>query len=280
MPTSEVPGIIGYMRVASGCDFCIQAGERLYTTDDLMPIHEHCTCGVVPVFDDGQIALFHEPGAGAIEDGELGARLDQSGPAPQADLLDDVKIGGQGYDDYLAQGKMDAAMVEEYGEAVRAYAGHFEYEEVQAAFRFAGTKSERLVDPHALMARDKLIELFKVAPETTRDIRIYRGMSTKKPLKVGDTIKSEGLTSVSVDKGLARQFTEAIEEGNTPYVLRTTLPKGSKPINVDGNFKTKMIEEGGDPEGEFILGPNTKLKVVGESVDEDGYNVLEVELVD
>ena len=40
--------IVGYARVPDGnaCDFCrLVAGQR-YTTEDLMPIHNHCGCGV------------------------------------------------------------------------------------------------------------------------------------------------------------------------------------------------------------------------------------------
>jgi hypothetical protein len=40
--------ILGYQRVpdAAACDFCrLVAGQR-YTTDELMPIHTHCGCGV------------------------------------------------------------------------------------------------------------------------------------------------------------------------------------------------------------------------------------------
>lgn len=40
--------ILGYARVPDGnaCDFCrLVAGQR-YTTEDLMPIHNHCGCGV------------------------------------------------------------------------------------------------------------------------------------------------------------------------------------------------------------------------------------------
>lgn len=68
--------IVGYNRVTGGecCAFCETAAEQSYHTDDLMPIHEGCTCGVEPIYGDA--GSFHSgEGSGAIADDELGARL-------------------------------------------------------------------------------------------------------------------------------------------------------------------------------------------------------------
>lgn len=69
--------IVGYARTLDGesCSFCEDAADRLYYTEDLMPIHDHCGCGVEPVYDAGT-RLFHTRDlGGGTADSELGARL-------------------------------------------------------------------------------------------------------------------------------------------------------------------------------------------------------------
>lgn len=68
-------GVVGYERVlgGEGCDFCVTAASRLYYIEDLMPIHDHCGCGVAPVFDAGT-SLFHTRDLG-VSDPQLGERL-------------------------------------------------------------------------------------------------------------------------------------------------------------------------------------------------------------
>lgn len=43
--------ILGYSREPDGeaCDFCVLVSGQRYTTDQLMPIHNHCGCGVTPI---------------------------------------------------------------------------------------------------------------------------------------------------------------------------------------------------------------------------------------
>lgn len=47
-------GIVGYRRVLSGqsCALCATASTQRYHTDVLMPIHNHCDCGVSPIIGD------------------------------------------------------------------------------------------------------------------------------------------------------------------------------------------------------------------------------------
>lgn len=55
------PRVRGYQRVLSGrsCDLCAIASTQVYRSDELMPIHDHCDCGVDPLIGD-------ERGAGRI----------------------------------------------------------------------------------------------------------------------------------------------------------------------------------------------------------------------
>jgi hypothetical protein len=50
MPDS---GVTGWIRVpdATACALCQAAAGQVYHTSDLMPIHEHCGCGVEPITD-------------------------------------------------------------------------------------------------------------------------------------------------------------------------------------------------------------------------------------
>lgn len=47
----QEPGIYGFQRVADGsaCDLCLIASTQRYRTEDLMPIHNNCGCGVEPL---------------------------------------------------------------------------------------------------------------------------------------------------------------------------------------------------------------------------------------
>lgn len=74
---SESEWVVGYRRVLTGahsCDLCTLASQRTYRTSELMPIHEHCDCGIEPLWG-------HEPVASVgttvrVEnDPELGPRL-------------------------------------------------------------------------------------------------------------------------------------------------------------------------------------------------------------
>lgn len=50
----ETDGVKRYQRVLSGsenCDICSVAARHIYKTSDLMPIHTHCDCSVVPVIE-------------------------------------------------------------------------------------------------------------------------------------------------------------------------------------------------------------------------------------
>lgn len=52
------PRVVGYRRVLSGrsCAFCATASSQRYRTDQLMPLHGHCDCGIAPIIGD------HDPG--------------------------------------------------------------------------------------------------------------------------------------------------------------------------------------------------------------------------
>lgn len=46
--------IYGYERVPDGgaCQFCLVASTQRYHSDDLMPLHNHCGCGIEPLTED------------------------------------------------------------------------------------------------------------------------------------------------------------------------------------------------------------------------------------
>jgi len=68
--------IVGWRRTLNppSCKLCTVAASRTYRISDLMPIHEHCDCGVAPLYG-------HEPVASVgttvriDEDPEIGPRL-------------------------------------------------------------------------------------------------------------------------------------------------------------------------------------------------------------
>jgi hypothetical protein len=49
------PEIVGYRRVPDSrpCSFCLTISTRRYSVDTLAPAHPSCTCGVVPIFSNG-----------------------------------------------------------------------------------------------------------------------------------------------------------------------------------------------------------------------------------
>jgi hypothetical protein len=54
--------IVGWAReTAGGCALCVVASTRVYSTGDLMPIHEGCRCDVVPVYGERTVSRTDEP---------------------------------------------------------------------------------------------------------------------------------------------------------------------------------------------------------------------------
>ena len=51
---ARVPAVQGYRRVLAGdgCEFCVEASEETYGSDDLMPLHAGCQCSVAPIVGD------------------------------------------------------------------------------------------------------------------------------------------------------------------------------------------------------------------------------------
>lgn len=70
--------IVGYRRVLSGpgphCALCTAASTRTYKTADLMAIHEHCTCGVQPLWGTEPVASIGTT-VRVEHDPEIGPRL-------------------------------------------------------------------------------------------------------------------------------------------------------------------------------------------------------------
>lgn len=52
--TAREDRIVGYQRVPDGkaCDLCLLASTQRYHRGDLMPIHNHCGCGITPILGD------------------------------------------------------------------------------------------------------------------------------------------------------------------------------------------------------------------------------------
>lgn len=76
-PTGELQ-IVGYRRVLTGpgphCPLCEAASTRTYRSEFLMPIHEHCTCTVAPLWGTEPVASVGTT-VRMEEDPEIGPRL-------------------------------------------------------------------------------------------------------------------------------------------------------------------------------------------------------------
>lgn len=73
-------GFRAYRRVLGGkpdCDLCVEAAQNTYSTEDLMPIHPGCDCGVEPV--EGEPTESDMDGVVVQEHGELGPVLAVAG---------------------------------------------------------------------------------------------------------------------------------------------------------------------------------------------------------
>lgn len=70
--------IVGYRRILAGpgphCVLCTAASSRTYRAETLLPIHEHCTCGVAPLWGTEPVASVGTT-VRVEEDPELGPRL-------------------------------------------------------------------------------------------------------------------------------------------------------------------------------------------------------------
>lgn len=78
LPPGSDLRIVGYRRVLAGpgphCELCTAASTRTYRVADLMPIHEHCTCGVQPLFGTDPVASIGTT-VRVENDPEIGPRL-------------------------------------------------------------------------------------------------------------------------------------------------------------------------------------------------------------
>lgn len=76
---ADEPAVVGYRRVlgpGDNCALCVAASSRLYKRQDLMPIHERCSCTVAPVFGDHPVPTDEPDSAVRVaDDPELGPRL-------------------------------------------------------------------------------------------------------------------------------------------------------------------------------------------------------------
>jgi len=74
--------VYGWRRVTDGdpCPLCALAATRIYYRADLMPIHEHCGCGVEPLYGEHPGGL-SVPNAAVrvVDDHEIGPRLMAAG---------------------------------------------------------------------------------------------------------------------------------------------------------------------------------------------------------
>lgn len=63
----------GYLRAPDGdaCELCLLASEQVYSTDELMPIHERCACDVEPLFGDTDRSASPEPDVTNPDDVEI-----------------------------------------------------------------------------------------------------------------------------------------------------------------------------------------------------------------
>lgn len=68
--------IVGWRRVTDGdpCALCAAAATRTYRTGELMPIHEHCSCTVEPLWGEHDVASIGTT-VRVEHDPELGPRL-------------------------------------------------------------------------------------------------------------------------------------------------------------------------------------------------------------
>lgn len=86
--------IFGYERVPDGaaCDLCLIASTQRYHTEDLMPIHNNCGCGVEPITDsdswirneDRYREVSDNGSIDAISDQRAAGRLEKSAAINQA----------------------------------------------------------------------------------------------------------------------------------------------------------------------------------------------------
>ena len=89
--TAERP-VTGYRRVirpelarTGTCGLCIAAADRVYTRGQLLPIHERCNCGVLPIL--GEV----DPGRD-LNGEELGALYDAAGGSTAGEDLKRVRV--------------------------------------------------------------------------------------------------------------------------------------------------------------------------------------------
>ncbi|MFK5691289.1 hypothetical protein ACI3EY_16650 [Ornithinimicrobium sp. LYQ92] len=73
-----------YLSKGGTCGLCVAASNRVYSTDELMPIHDRCKCIALPV------TRLHDPGV-TINDADLGELYEAAG-STEAARLKEVRV--------------------------------------------------------------------------------------------------------------------------------------------------------------------------------------------
>jgi hypothetical protein len=101
--------------------------------------------------------------------------------------------------------------------------------------------------------------------EPTHHTTLYRGMSNKLGLKVGDVHHEKGFASTTSDLKTAQDYTHP-EHGELHHI---TIPHGTKTLDTEPHD-----EFYGGAEKEHILPRGSKFRVDGHSRDSDGRHVV------
>lgn len=226
----DAPKIIGYERVYDGgCGFCADAAELLYHSEDLMPVHEHCNCGVQPVFEGTDVSdrVWHTPGEGAVDDPELGARLEQDGSDPLVFTGDDLQ-------NLASESDVDAEFKDfiegldpDIQDALLEYSLNTGFE-INAGLRGLGEMDDEL--------RSIVKDLDKTMRKIDRPTLVHRGLKGSfkdifgKDPEVGGRITDKGFISTTHSKDLAKKF---MPKKGTMMDIR--VPKGTRSSWLEDN---------------------------------------------
>ncbi len=221
------PNIVGFRRVFDGgCVWCQEASMYLYSTDDLMPMHEFCNCGVAPVFEGENYGLLEGSGPeGSMPDVELGRRLDQSRPLLSPDSLlaglgDRESVAGE-FRDWTDKLDFDAQ------ESISEY-----MDDSMSVNAFLRGKTVGQPEKQA----DIAMLLDRAMKPLERDTLVYRGIARPfeevfgQPPEVGGLIKDQAFMSTTLRKSVAREFTGARGLGTFIEII---LPRGTRTSWLD-----------------------------------------------
>lgn len=243
------------------CKYCSAFEGRIFSLDRIefmIPAHPKCRCVAIPIP--------YSP----VTKKKRGREVDIEGPAlpdelPRARRFTNAKEAdawGKKYSGKYLDGldEADLHVVHNY-----TAVGYHDVNDVLRGKAIRGSVDE--INKEI----EQITRVIDNAPAIKKDMYAWRGSKSASVLKrfedmdLGDMIEDKAFMSTALHKSEALEF---VRKAETSSIMRIRIPEGTKALYPRVGYET-----------ELLLQKNTRLKLVSKSIDKDGIQSFNFELV-